>query len=314
MAVYDVNGNVICGNAPPSYPDADCTNAFLAYMAQKCSLFGMTGTYYANPSGLTSASYSTPRDEMKLGTVVAANPKACEIWSTPSRSFQIGGDNARTLSVTSNVIGGEADTYLSGSGYKLLGGKGGSLTIDGYHKAIIYAIEIEQYAVLVGAMITGQTAYNNSKYVYKEICDMVKAQINGQTPTPGTNLSAAITAGGGFATCIIPNNASLYQTQESPADLLLRTNSLSTAPTVSRIPASTTKTMTMLCALDYFTDIYEKIVVKTVDITSGSGSTFYDGDILTFWDAVRIMMMESSNTLANTIARYTGNKILLASE
>jgi D-alanyl-D-alanine carboxypeptidase len=68
----------------------------------------------------------------------------------------------------------------------------------------------------------------------------------------------------------------------------------------------------MLCALDYFTDIHETITVKTVDITSGSGSTFYDGDKLEFWDAVRIMMMESSNTLATCIGRCTGEKILLA--
>ena len=70
--------------------------------------------------------------------------------------------------------------------------------------------------------------------------------------------------------------------------------------------------MTMLCALDYFYDTHETVTVKTVDIIGGSGSTFYDGDELTFWDAVRIMMMESSNTLANTIARCAGYKILCA--
>lgn len=311
MSVYDIGGNVLCPYEPPvEYTDEQCTTAFLSYMAEKAALFGMTGTYYENPSGLTSASYSTPRDEMKLGTVVATNPRACEIWSTPSRSFPIKGDNARTLAVTSNIIGGENATYLNENGYKFLGGKGGSLIRDGYHKAAIYAVEIEEKAVLLGAMVTGQTAYNNAKYIYKEICDMIKAQINGQAPTAGANLSAALSAGGGFATCIIPANANLYQTQGSPADLLLRTNSLSSAPTVRRIPASTTKTMTMLCALDYFKDIHETIAVKTVDIVGGSGSTFYDGDMLTFWDAVRIMMMESSNTLANTIARETGRKIL----
>lgn len=311
MAIFDVNGNVLCDEIPSaSYTDAECTAAAVAYMAEKAALFGMTGTYYENPSGLTSISRSTPQDEMKLGTVVATNPRACEIWSTPSRSFPIKGNNARTLAVTSNIIGGENATYLNENGYKFLGGKGGSLTRDGYHKAAIYAVEIEEKAVLLGAMVTGQTAYNNAKYIYKEICDMVKAQINGQTPTAGTNLSAALSAGGGFATCIIPTNANLYQTQESPADLLSRTNSLSSAPTVSRIPASTTKTMTMLCALDYLKDPFETVTVKTVDISSGSGSTFYDGDVLNIMDALKIMMMESSNTLANTIARYTGQKIL----
>ena len=309
--VYNKAGEPICyDRILGNFTDEQCVNAFLAYMAEKAALFGMTGTYYENPSGLTSSSYSTPRDEMKLGTVVATNPRACEIWSTPSRSFPIKGNNARTLTVTSNIIGGENATYLNENGYKFLGGKGGSLIRDGYHKAAIYAVEIEEKTVLLGAMVTGQTAYNNAKYIYKEICDMVKAQINGQTPTAGTNLSAALSAGGGFATCIIPTNANLYQTQESPADLLSRTNSLSSAPTVSRIPASTTKAMTMLCALDFLKDPFETVTVKTVDISSGSGSTFYDGDVINIMDALKIMMMESSNTLANTIARETGRKIL----
>ena len=68
--------------------------------------------------------------------------------------------------------------------------------------------------------------------------------------------------------------------------------------------------MTMLCALDYITYLHEPIKVKTVDIVGGSGSTFYDGDTMTVFDALRIMMMESSNTLANTIARFIGGKIL----
>ena len=68
--------------------------------------------------------------------------------------------------------------------------------------------------------------------------------------------------------------------------------------------------MTVLCALDYIMNIHETITVKTVDIVGGSGSTFYNGDQLTMYDALRIMMMESSNTLANTIARTIGDKIL----
>ena len=309
MAVYDINGNIVCGKEYTPHTDAECTNAFLAYMAEKCALFGMTGTHYENPSGLTMDSYSTPRDAMKLGTVYAANTKALEIWATPDRDFSIKGENARTLSVTNNVLNG-VGAHLDSNGYNFLGGKGGSLTSSGYQRAGIHLVEIKEKPVLLSLMVTGQTAYNNINACYKELCDMVKASMEGSTPTPGANLSAAVSAGGGYATCILPQNVGAYQTQETPAELLARENSLSASPTQQRTPASTTKAMTTLCSLDYMPDPYEEITVKTVDISSGSGSTFYDGDRLAYFDAVRIMMMESSNTLANTIARTVGFKIL----
>ena len=139
---------------------------------------------------------------------------------------------------------------------------------------------------------------------------MVKASLEGRTPTSGTNLTALVSGGGGYVACVVPNTPGAYVNLVTPAELLTREHTISASTTISSLPASTSKAMTMLCALDYFSDTHEIITVKTVDIVGGSGSTFYDGDTMSFWDAVRIMMMESSNTLANTIARETGRKIL----
>ena len=308
--VYDINGNVICDydDNTSSHTDAECLTAFLGYMAKKCTLYGMSGTYYASPSGLTQSSYSTPQDGLKLGTVVAANSQALDIWATPSRSFSILGDHARTLSVTNNVISAVATDL--GTYYKFLGGKGGSLTYSDYHRAQILLVEVEDKPVVLSLMALGQTNYNNIYKSAKELCDMVKASLDGTTPSAGTNLNALVSGSGGYAACLVPTAPGGYQNLETPAELIARTNSISASPTVSRYPASTSKTMTMLCALDYITNLHGIVTVKTSDIASGSGSTFYDGDRLTMYDALRIMMMESSNTMANTIARIIGNKIL----
>ena len=310
MPVYNKNGEIICGEIVPTFTDADCTTAFLAYMAAKCTEWGMDGTHYENPSGLTTASYSTPRDELKLGFAVTANNKALDIWSVPDATFSIRGDHARTISVANNVF--SLYSALDSSGYNFLGGKGGSLTMSGYDRAAVLLVEIESHPVILALMARGQTAYQNIANSAKELCDMVKASINGQTPSAGTNLTALVSGGGGYAACLVPGASGGYLHFATPAELLTRAHSISGNPTANRVPASTTKTMTMLCALDYFYDTHETVTVKTVDIVGGSGSTFYDGDELTFWDAVRIMMMESSNTLANTIARETGYKILCA--
>lgn len=311
MAVYDINGNVICGKVQPTYSDAQCTTAFLAYMASKAGLFGMTGTHYENPSGLTYDSYSTPQDELKLCVAVAADRIACDIWSTPSKSFSISGDHARTISVTNNVVG-TYDTTLSSGGYKFLGGKGGSLSSSGYERAAVLHVDVSGKTCAVALMAAGQTPYNNIDKSAKELCAMLASKIAGQTPSAGTNLTALVNGGGGYAGCVMPDIPGAYINLEAPAQLILRSDAVSGSPTASRKPASTTKTMTMLCALDYIADEYESVVVKTVDISSGSGSTFYDGDILTYYDALRIMMMESSNTLANTICRAIGERILLS--
>ena len=69
--------------------------------------------------------------------------------------------------------------------------------------------------------------------------------------------------------------------------------------------------MTMICALDFIRDTRaETVTVKKADISDGSGSKFFEGDTLTMHDALRIMMMESSNTLANAIGRTIGERIL----
>ena len=310
MAIYDINGTVLCDETPAvSHTDAECTQAFMSYMAEKCSVYGMTGTHFENPSGLTIESHSTPQDLLKLGLAAASNREAVDIWSTASRSFAIKGNNARTISVENNTIASYVDA-LSPYGYKYLGGKGGSLTISGYDRAMIALVDIEGIPIVFAFMARGKTSYNNRTLCAKEICDMVKAKINGQTPTQGSNLNTLISDGGGYAACAVPVDVGGYVNFLTPSEAIARQYSVSGSPTANRVPASTTKTMTMLCALDFVTDMYMPLTVKTSDITSGSGSTFYNGDTMSFHDAVRIMMMESSNTLATAIARTVGNLIL----
>lgn len=311
--VYDVNGNIICnddGSGGGSWTDAECTTAFLSYMNTKASKFGMSGTSYASPSGQTQSSYSTPQDALKLGIATCGSSEALKIWHTPSQSFSIKGDHARTLSVTNNVISGTA-TDLTPY-YKLLGGKGGSLIYSDRHRAQILLVEIEGKPVMLSLMGLGATSYNNIFKSAKELADMVKAKMDGTTLTEGTNLAELVTASGGYAACVVPNIPTAYDLDYTSALFAARDDVIKNGQTVSRYPASTSKVMTMLCALDYITNNQERFSLKSGDIESGSGSIFYNGDILTYHDALRIMMMESSNTLANAICRVIGRKILNA--
>lgn len=310
MGLYDYQGKLICnlcGNGN-SYTNAQAKAAFLSLMNQKASDWGMSGTSFASPSGQTQSSTSTAQDLMKLAVAVSASPLGCQIWSTTSRSFAIGGPNARTLSITNS---NGTKTATDNAGYKYLGGKGGSLIYSpSYHRAHLGIVDIDGRATAIGIMGYGQTAYNAISNSFKEVCDMVKANLDGETPVEGENLQTLIADGGGYAASIIPTVAPAYLNYSTPADLLAMEYAVKSGEAVSRYPASTSKTMTMLCALSLMSNAYENITIKTVDIETGSGSTFYNGDTLRLIDALQIMMMESSNTLAQAICRSMGEKLL----
>lgn len=348
-------------------PTATSRAAFVSYMAEMCENLGMTNTVFANASGLTRDSSTTPLDELKMALAVAGNPKALDIWSTRDREFTIGGEHARTVEVINNVYSLEPE----GAYYKLLGGKGGSLqpsTEDNhYRKARVGIYNVSGQPVIVSLSGPDEWVYNNIAACTQDLLTMMDAEIHGyrsgwtngstvnfraepntsaeiiarlpngttliveesdtewtkcrvgaqigyvSTPlvsfTPIGNISSLLNAGGGYSAIPCPVCAGAYLNSYSAADLLGMENALAANQNTSQIPASTTKTMTMLCALSIATDLQELISLASVDISSGSGSTFYEGDTLTLEDALRIMMMESSNTMAEAIGRFIGSKI-----
>lgn len=76
-------------------------------------------------------------------------------------------------------------------------------------------------------------------------------------------------------------------------------------------PASVTKVMTAMILLDNYSDMSQKFTIADSDVTGGSGSAYSGGDIITIQDALYSLMLESSNTIANALARIAGRNILL---
>lgn len=74
-------------------------------------------------------------------------------------------------------------------------------------------------------------------------------------------------------------------------------------------PASVTKVMTAMVALDHVQNLDEVIKVDSSDSAGGSGSDIYAGDMLKLSDAFHLLMMESNNTIAKTLERVIGEKI-----
>ena len=290
--------------------DADCKSRFIERMNTKASALGMTGTTFTTPSGLDrTTNFSTAQDLLKLGIAACGYTEALKIWHTPSRSFQVYGENARTINVSNNMIT-NIMTDL-GQYYRFLGGKGGSYDASGYYyRAQILLVEVENLPVMLATISYGQPSFTNMYKACKELADMVKDVIDGQTPTEGEYLATLIADGGGYSACVVPQIPTAYDLGITSAEFVARNGAVKNGETIVLVPASTTKTMTMLCALDNIKDMDATITIKSADIESGSGTTFYAGDTFKIGDALRIMMMESSNTLAQAIGRSIGGYLL----
>ncbi|MDC4874266.1 serine hydrolase, partial [Acinetobacter baumannii] len=83
---------------------------------------------------------------------------------------------------------------------------------------------------------------------------------------------------------------------------LLFSKSIST----SIAPASVTKVMSVIVALESGMTLNTLLTVAAGDIATGSGNNLLEGDQITLLDALFNMMLPSSNTSANLVARSVG--------
>ena len=292
--------------------DRRYVKAFLAYVSDRVAAWGMSDTRLVNPSGLTVQSTSSPRDALKMGVEAMSHPILRDIWHTETQEFRIGGPRARTITVKNNDL-----SALPEGAYSFLGGKGGSLFGEFVRnikrRALIAAYEVREQPVLVAIMGDGDNLYQDIFTVAQELCAMLEAKMDGRTPGEGAKTKAMIADGGGYAATILPEHPGQTLRELTPAQLLAREDTVSHNADVVRMPASTSKVWTAYCALEIASDLEQIVEVRASDIpadTSSSGSKYYKSDQLRLIDALRIMMSESSNTMANLVARVCGKMLL----
>lgn len=119
------------------------------------------------------------------------------------------------------------------------------------------------------------------------------------------NLILSDVSANSSAVCEVPKyNPFMYS--DDIVDVIFEKNS-----NALEYPASITKVLTALVVLDNVQNLNHKFKLKSSDIKTGSGSTYYNGDIVTFKDALHCIMLESSNTMAEALSRVVGRKIYL---
>lgn len=298
------NGDIITKNFNSSQTNKDiiydrniCISAFVNKMNEYAEEFGMNNTHFLNASGMNeNGHYSTAKDIMKLCACCTQYEKLMRYWGMTSYSANIEGEHGRTINVDSTYKGSAMASV--GNYYHIYGGKSGTWYVDStignvQNLTLVVKSRVDD-AWLVGCII--KSSNSDRGIPFKQLMDWLELYRQDTTTT-----TPSIEADYAAAGVIPPHNQMSY----ADVDYCMVSKNGDT----QYLPASMTKLMTSLVVLDYCS-LDEKFTIESNDIQSGSGSVFYEGDKLSIRDAIPLMLLPSSNTLAVALSRYVGNKII----
>lgn len=254
-------------------------NAFTKAVERKSQEIGLENSNFTVPSGSTVFSFqsrTTCRDMMKIMKLAYENELLRELWKNNEYVINILGDNKREEKITTTVQNNEFEEH-----YKILGGKTGTLALVG-NKLLICNLaivtEIHNQPVIAVAMNIDSPEKRFS--VMKQVLDYAKGEIK----QLNINKTTA------YIVCSVGDNGEHSIICEKNADVKYHSASLA-------------KIITTLTALDYIENVNEKINFHKTDLFHGSGAIFFENDIITFEDAIKCMMLCSSNQAAQAVAR-----------
>lgn len=179
--------------------------------------------------------------------------------------------------------------------YSILGGKTGTLVPNIYNLAMLVGDkENNVYAVTVLKSSNSNQRFLDAKILLDIARNRSKKSESILTYKDLEGISGEVIQ--------IKNNP-LFWTNSSFEKLI----SFNSEKRVS--PASLTKLMTAILLTESISNMQEKFKIIESDIVKGSGPRFFDGDILSFNEALFLMLLPSSNTVAKAVSRIIGKKL-----
>ena len=236
---------------------------------------GMLNSNFKNPSGLTKkGQLSTSYDLSLLLLQASLNPIIVKIWKKEKHIVRILGDNTRKSEIKSTVYNKSLNNY-----YDILGGKTGTV---GFIKNLSVLLYAKDEIYLVTVLKAKGNRFHQVKLIMDTVLDNKENNIDANSFTvfkyPLKNIE------------LLKNFKphSIFSKNESD-----KSN-----------PASITKLLTLITALEYPIDLNDKIKIQESDIVEDNMNNIYVGDIISLNDAIHFMLLSSSNILANAVARY----------
>lgn len=262
------------------YTSEDCINKFMELVNKKAKYFGMSNSNFTSPSG-AGGNTSCAKDLAISGYYACGYREILDIWKNKTYEVDIKGANARKTNVASTLMSESIGEY------KIYGGKTGSWS-NVENLVAIAEVKGKIYACCV--MDCGSSS--NRFTAMKELLDVI-ANESGEVNTAS-------------AACAYELGTQIPQLY----DVAKITPVYSKQENLEIIPASVTKIMTAMTALDFCPYLGEKMEFISSDLTDGSGAIFQAGDIVSLKDAIAALLLPSSNMAATAIARNIGKLYL----
>lgn len=301
-----------------AFPDDDCRDRFIQEMNTKAQLLGMTDTIFYDPAGDQPATFASPAqypelwlsedpnvmtamDALRLLIYASGVRHINDAWQIPQFTLNYkNGETSKSATIKSTVF--YSDTFQSSinaliGSYDILGGKTGSYNISPIFTNTLVIVAKSKSTGKVYACVDFSTASNsasNNKFIdIKKALDHVDASATQPTFTQGG--------------CVIAEMPILTPSLYNRFNFDL---AFDYGKAVSVLPASVSKVMTAILLCDNILDLNAKVAVKESDRQPPTGTNFVAGDTLRLREYLQCMLMESSNTSAQVIARVVGNKLL----
>ncbi|PNZ84481.1 D-alanyl-D-alanine endopeptidase [Staphylococcus microti] len=245
-------------------------------MNKKALEIGMKEANFKNPSGLASrGQLSTSYDLTILTLHSSFNFIISKILTEKQYHFHIKGPQSRDIMIKTTVRNDFLNNF-----YTVIGGKTGTL---GYIKNLsVLIFEDNQLYVVTALGATG-----NRFHQVRLILDQALGKpINEPIQVKSYNVIKYPT---------IPEHLLKHVHLNS---LLAKDDDVKSAP------ASLTKLLTLLTALDYPLPLNQEVEILNCDIVEDGLNPLHVGDILTIEDILHLMLLSSSNIAANMLARF----------
>ena len=257
---------------------------FIKAVRKKSDEIGLENSNFMVPSGSTIFTYqssTTCRDMVKIMQLAYENEIMQKVWESKEYIIKINGEKSRNEKIETTVQNSHFEEK-----YKIFGGKTGTLALVGNELLICnLALITEINNKLVIAVIMDIDSPEKRFPVMEQLLDFVK----------GDSEELNITNAKSYIACEMGDNGEINIICEKNADKKYHSASLA-------------KVITTLTALDYMKDEKENIKINKRDLLHGSGAILYENDEITIEDAIKLMMLCSSNQAAQAIARVVAKK------
>ncbi len=270
------------------YSKEDCRNAFVSYMNQKAKEIGAKTAVFGDPSGYWSkASRASALDLLHVFIYAAGIESITDIWSKKDYRMFVQGICDRMVSIRTTV---NYDIY-DNLAFPILGVKTGTEPNVTYNLAWLAQMpDGRQVAcVLLGAP-DDNSRWQDAMLVLRSIQEDDKVLLS---EVKATSVAACCLSDKPH----ISDDVNLKLLREKNPDML-------------GVPASLTKIMSLICAIDYVHNLDEKVRIVNSDIVNGSGNNLKEGDVVAVRDLFYDMLLPSSNTAATALSRFIGKRIL----